>query len=338
MTATVSAEAHTGLPAGPAGPAKGSKPPERPGHRDIITPEGVRVPVELADRGARAAAVSLDIILMFVIIGIAALIITLALPVTVRENAGLPIFLLVWFAVRNFYFIFFELRWRGTTPGKRALGLRVIDRRGGQLRADAVFARNLIREVEIFIPLALLLSPGAVGDSGFATLLILVWAGIFTLMPLFNRDRLRAGDMIGGTWVIYAPKSVLLPDMAAAAATNGSASATTSGTTDPPSENLRPWHRAARARRPDYQFTEAQLSAYGIYELQVLENVLRREGLGAREAIEEVSARIRRKIEWLDGEPVETRPFLEAFYAALRAHLESRMLMGKRRENKHDTP
>ena len=64
--------------------------------------------------------------------------------------------LLLSFALRSFYFIFFELRWQGATPGKRALGLRVIDRKGGRLKPEAVFARNLMREVEMFLPISLL--------------------------------------------------------------------------------------------------------------------------------------------------------------------------------------
>ncbi len=44
---------------------------------------------------------------------------------------------------------------------------------------------------------------------------------------------------------------------------------------------------------------------------------------------------IRQKIAW-DGPPLADEPFLEAFYAALRGRLERRLLLGKRRESKHD--
>ena len=60
------------------------------------------------------------------------------------------------FLLRSFYFTFFELRWKGATPGKRSLGLRVIDAHGGALSSDAVLVRNLTREVEVFLPLAAL--------------------------------------------------------------------------------------------------------------------------------------------------------------------------------------
>ena len=83
-------------------------------------------------------------------------------------------------------------------------------------------------------------------------------------------------------------------------------------------------------------FTREQLQIYGIYELQTLETVLRQEGATAQETRAEVCNRIRRKIGWQGEEPVDPKRFLESFYAALRQHLENRMLFGERRESKHD--
>ena len=37
-----------------------------------------------------------------------------------------------------------EIIWRGRTPGKRMLGLQVIESRGNPLRVEAIFARNLV--------------------------------------------------------------------------------------------------------------------------------------------------------------------------------------------------
>ncbi len=86
-----------------------------------------------------------------------------------------------------------------------------------------------------------------------------------------------------------------------------------------------------------YQFSQAQLEAYGIYELQTLESVLRQDGPGATATRNTVAERIRRKIGWAGAEAPDSEDFLDAYYRALRAHLEKRMLMGKRRENKYDT-
>ena len=221
--------------------------------------------------------------------------------------------LLAWFLLRSFYFAYFELRWQGSTPGKRAMGLRVIDRQGGQLRTEAVFARNLMREIEVFIPISALLMAQVSGT--WESLLTLVWAAVFVLMPFFNKDRLRVGDIVAGTWVVWAPKGTLLTDLAGQAPVMSTASAEA------------------------YQFTAAQLAIYGIFELQTLETVLRKSGPDTGETRAAVCERIRKKIGWTaaPGQAVDPRAFLEAFYAALRAHLETRMLFGVRRENKHDT-
>jgi uncharacterized RDD family membrane protein YckC len=291
--------------------------PRAGGERRLLTPEGVPLTFQLAPRGERAAAVLIDLCLMY--LGIAAVV--LAFVFSLRwigiDGVVIGLVILVSFLVRSFYFVYFELRWQGQTPGKRALGIRVIDRRGGYLRSDSVFARNLLREVELFLPMTVLFLPGE-GSLALFKLLTVAWVGIFLLLPFFNKDRLRAGDLVAGTWVIAAPKAVLLADVAA-----GHSAAAPAG--------------SAASFDPDFPFTRAQLQVYGIYELQTLEEVLRQQGPQSAETRLEVARRIQRKIAWAGegaGEP-DPRRFLEAFYAALRAHLEARLLFGERRENKH---
>ena len=237
--------------------------------------------------------------------------------------------MLATFLVRAFYFTGFELLWQGRTPGKRLVGVRVIDRNGGALGADAVIARNLMREVELFLPLSLWASLqlelllGGSGESALA----LIWTGVFLLMPFFNRDRLRVGDIIGGTWVVREPKVEMLPDLSRAHLERK------------PATHLGVSADGATPSRPAIAFTQEQLSVYGIYELQVLEDVLRTTGAHADKTRAEVADRIQRKIAWTQpGGPVRVgnRAFLEVFYTALRAHLEKGMLFGKRRESKHD--
>ena len=126
-------------------------------------------------------------------------------------------------------------------------------------------------------------------------------------MPLFTRDRLRVGDMIAGTWVVRSEPVALLRDL----------------TTNPPSRQ--------------YQFTKAQLDVYGIAELQVLENLLRQPRTQTtRETKRDVLERILDKIDWRDREAVDGTTFLNEYYAALRAHLEQRALLGDRRADKHE--
>ena len=275
--------------------------------REIVTPEGVSLRFILAGPFERLAAFLIDA----VIIVTAAVMIALALAfglAFVAVNAFAILLMLAWFFLRNFYFTWFECRWQGATPAKRLLGLRVIDRAGGSLSADAVFARNLMREVEVFLPLVVFLVPDAVWPSapGWARPLAAVWLGILALLPLFNKDHLRPGDIVGGTLVVRAPRVVLLEDLTEAV--------------------------AAAPSGPRFSFTQEQLDLYGIYELQVLEDLLRRNTPLA--TLSEVARRIQKKIGWLAAPNEDAERFLRAFYAAQRARLEQRMLLGERRERK----
>jgi uncharacterized RDD family membrane protein YckC len=272
--------------------------------RAILTPEGVELSVELAGLGERAAAFLLDN-LFITAATIVAVVVIVALVFALR-GWGLALGWTGVFLLRSFYFSFFELHWRGATPGKRIFGLRVIDRSGGPLQPEAVVARNLMREIEFTLPLSLLFLPGF---GGLIQLLFVAWAGIFLLMPLFNRDSLRVGDIVGGTLVIALPRPTLPPDLVAAPAVQ------------------------VPAR---YSFTPAQLDIYGIHELQTLERVLRR-GAASAAVRPEIAQRIVRKIGWTDDRPgFDADAFLDAFYQAQRARLERKLLFGVRRKDKHD--
>jgi len=83
-----------------------------------------------------------------------------------------------------------------------------------------------------------------------------------------------------------------------------------------------------------FVFTPAQIDAYGIKELHVLEDVLRAQD---RDVLTDVANRIRTKIGWVWESGESDILFLRAYYAALRGRLESKMLMGVRRKDKFDT-
>lgn len=281
-------------------------------NRTIETPEGVGVRVELADLGTRAAALLIDLAVIVGAALVGVLVFHWLLAPVFGTPAGTAVVTLLLFFLRCPYFLFFELRWQGQTPGKRALGLRVVDRRGGALSPTALAARNIMREVEVFLPMALVLSePPNMSGGTWWYYAAITWAGIFTLMPIFNRDRLRMGDMVGGTWVVQEQRTTLEHDLTGAAQ-----------------------RRAAHAR---FHFTPAQLDAYGITELQVLEQLLRGPRTPTtRETKAEVCTRIRARIGWTDAiAQADVNAFLADYYAALRAHLERRALFGDRRADKH---
>jgi uncharacterized RDD family membrane protein YckC len=277
--------------------------------REVVTPEGVPIRFAVAAAGDRIGAFLLDLVV------IAVLVLAIVVPLAVLAGRGLlggdlvaAVAVLAIFLIRTFYFAFFELSWQGQTPGKRRLRIRAVDGGGGPLTAEAIIARNLTRELELFLPMVALLAPEALfaGAPAWARFAALVWMLLFGLLPLFNRDRLRVGDLVAGTVVVRMPDVVLLHDLAAAPRSDGPG------------------------------FTDAQLDVYGVYELQVLEGVLRGRGQpGHEESMRAVASKIREKIGWA-GPLLRDETFLEAFYAALRGRLERRLLFGKRRADKHD--
>ncbi len=279
--------------------------------RRMTTPEGAELNLRLANAAERAGAFMIDFTIQVLVI--IAGVWTISSAASAFGFNGWAIaggFAAVFvFAVRNFYFIDFDIGSKAATPGKRALGLRVAARDGGRLTANAVLARNFMREIEVFLPLQFLVM-SAFSDqsdvSGWIALSGLVWTGVLVLLPVFNRDKLRAGDIVAGTWVIHAPKTKLLTDIASAprAADSGGV----------------------------FAFTPAQLDAYGIHELHVLEDVLRQSAADVKAS---VAARIRQKIDWSAGPQETDIAFLEAYYAALRGRLEQRMLFGERKADKY---
>ncbi len=278
--------------------------------RTLVTPEGIDLRLRLADMGGRLGAFTIDLTIMVVSLIAMTFIIGFAMGAMGQAGweFGTIIWLLGFFLLRNFYFMFFEMGPKGATPGKRALKIRVAARNGGHLTANAVFARNALREIEFFLPLGMLFSIG--GDvDGWIAFLAFVWGMIFLLFPLFNRDHLRAGDFIAGTWVVNAPRKRLSKDLSAAPKTDGR-----------------------------YIFTPSQIDAYGVKELHVLENVLRKNN---HITVADVTERIMTKLEWPEPEQTERtnaaqREFLNAYYAALRGKLETKLLFGVRRKDKFD--
>jgi len=275
---------------------------------ELVTPEGVPLFLEIALAGDRLTAFMLDALIILTVMVIFGF---FAFLTGVVEFMTLT--LIVFFLLRNFYFMFFEQRWQGATPGKRNRRLRVVDAGGGQLSVEAIIVRNLTRDIEIFIPMAVLFFPEQIWPTAppFVAPVAGLWLIVLGLLPLFNKHRRRVGDLIAGTVVIAAPQVALLGDLA-----------------DQEAEPLR-----ATADH-DYTFSRDQLSVYGVYELQVLEKVLRRSGFdAAREQMGTIREKICAKIDW-QGEVKNDYAFLKAFYAAQRAHLEGRMIMGERREDK----
>lgn len=281
---------------------------------EILTPEGVVLPFINATFGERLGALIIDVLIATITPALIFLI-YIALPMEKLvgdkgNQAATSILQIMWLALsfflRSGYFIFFEMGPKAATPGKRLLKLRVISHDGGRLTPAAVFTRNALREVELYIPVTLVII--AIAAHNALGWLAGLWALALLFLPLFNRQHARLGDFLAGTRVVHMPKAKLSYDLA----------------------------DLEGDRAYGITFTPEQL-AYGEMELQVLEQVLRERKAAVMKA---VADKIKARIGWEGPKNPDDMPsdenFLRAYYSALRAWLEGKMLLGKRRKDKHD--
>lgn len=276
----------------------------------LLAPEGTEIGFALATPGERLAAYALDVVfsqlilVLFVLGG-------LAMAVLTTSEHVLALMVLGMFVIRHGYFLFFETRFQGSTPGKRLLGLRVVSRDGAQLALDAIVARNVMRDLELFLPLLLLVAPeAAVGRSPWwLAFPALAWLGVVALLPFLTAERTRAGDLVAGTLVVRVPKTDLMRDQA-------------QGT------------HGARIR-----FTREQLTAYGEHELETLAGLLRAydDGKASEDDLRVVARTIGKRIRWDGAEPDRVpETFLRAFYRDQRTDLERHLVLGRRIADKHE--
>ncbi len=159
--------------------------------RDVFvrTPENVVFGFRLAGLGSRMTAAFIDYAIVGAIAGVlvsgllfVAGVAGLALPgIGGFASAGIVAILLVaLFGLVFGYFLFFELIWNGQTPGKRALGIRVVKDLGQGITFLDSLVRNLVRIADIL--------PGVYGFGGVVTL-------------LSERNK-RLGDHAAGTLVV----------------------------------------------------------------------------------------------------------------------------------------
>jgi uncharacterized RDD family membrane protein YckC len=288
--------------------------------RVVMTPEGLPLVLTLAGKDIRLAAFLMDLFLMTLFILIFSTFLynffelTSLITITIAEF-GI-------FLITQFYFIYFELAWQGRTPGKKCYNLRVVNRRGGELTPAAIVARNLTREVEIFLPLSLFFQSlfSVVLFNDGTTVASLFWALTLSALPLFSKAMLRAGDFLAGTMVVVMPQRVLLTDLFQTA--------------------------KADEEPPSFTFSPSQLSVYDFKQLVVLEDILRKVSdlpkisqSHYNKALAAVCRKICQKIGYRQSvPPTEERGFLTDFYKAQRAVLERALIYGQRREIQNNLP
>ncbi len=154
----------------------------------IDTPEQISLELPLAGIGSRFLGLTIDTLLQFVLYVTGGLAFAFAGLVGMsRYFNWIPkhwipaVVILFIFCVYWGYFAFFEIIWKGQTPGKRLAKIRVIKESGRPINAYEAVARNLLRAVDVL--------PGMYG------------VGIVCMM-LNNQNR-RLGDFVAGTVVVH---------------------------------------------------------------------------------------------------------------------------------------
>ncbi len=182
----------------------------------VVTPENIEIEYELAGIGSRFLANILDSLFqcaiylaLWIVAGIVGLLLALGASAFSKSVATffgeieVAAALIVAFAILWGYFIWFETRWNGQTPGKRQIGLRVIRDGGYPINVFAAIIRNLIRILDGMPIVALaLITIGVFGHQpGTAAM-----GGLCILLPvlclLVSGRYQRIGDFVAGTMVV----------------------------------------------------------------------------------------------------------------------------------------
>lgn len=148
----------------------------------IQTPEGIVFSYPLAGPIVRCFAWAVDFVLIGALAAGASLLSLLASVLSF--DFALALAILCYFSISVGYGVMAEWLWRGQTPGKRMMGLRVMDVHGLKLQFHQVLMRNLLRFVDML--------PGFYAVGGAACLL--------------NRRAQRLGDLAANTVVVHLPR------------------------------------------------------------------------------------------------------------------------------------
>lgn len=142
----------------------------------VEIPGGINIDAQVVGPIPRFFAFAIDL-------GIRGVIVFLLSIISIPFGAfglGGGFFLIFLFAIEWLYPVLFEVLWRGQTPGKKALGISVINDDLTPVSLGTSMVRNLLRTVD-FLPLFYL-------------------AGLVTMLS--NRHFQRLGDLAAGTLVI----------------------------------------------------------------------------------------------------------------------------------------
>jgi uncharacterized RDD family membrane protein YckC len=147
-----------------------------------ITPEAVSVSVDVAGLGSRLVALVVDALIQLAILIPVVMILA---QVDLGDTAAIVAISITLFLVLWAYFPLFEWFWRGRTPGKRAMRLRVVRTDGQPAGGAAILVRNLIRFVDVW-----------------------VFPFLAVISMLLTERSQRLGDLAAGTIVVRDRKTI----------------------------------------------------------------------------------------------------------------------------------
>jgi uncharacterized RDD family membrane protein YckC len=147
----------------------------------VEIPGGIHLEAQVVGPIPRILAFTIDLVIRGIILAVLSIV---SVPLGMGGVGG-GFFLIILFIIEWLYPVLFELLARGQTPGKKLLGIAVVNDDLSPVTLGTSLIRNLLRTVD-FLPLFYL-------------------AGIVTMLS--NRRFQRLGDLAAGTLVISISKS-----------------------------------------------------------------------------------------------------------------------------------
>ena len=155
----------------------------------VITPEAVEFTFDLSGLASRVIALIIDLLIQFILFIILMIVAMNYIFYNVSsEHVGTIIILVGIFIIHWGYFMFFELVWNGRSPGKKAMGCRVIRDGGLPVNFTSSLIRNFLRPIDYMLSALMI---------GF----FIVFAS-----PTYK----RLGDLAAGTIVITERRLTLI--------------------------------------------------------------------------------------------------------------------------------
>jgi uncharacterized RDD family membrane protein YckC len=143
----------------------------------VDTPDNILLDAEIAGFGTRCVAALIDYLILTVLL----LVFTLLAVRSIRgSSVGVAFVVIFQFVLITFYHLIFEIVASGQTPGKRLIGIRVVQANGLPLTPVGAIIRNLVRLFD-FLP---------------------VMYGVGLLVMFGTKHTQRLGDLAAGTVVI----------------------------------------------------------------------------------------------------------------------------------------